>query len=159
MFNIFKRKNETKKTNMSLIKVKKNNNTFNCFKGKFVSIEVDIKTNNYYIMVYDNENNKYIKISNKIDNQYSHLCESYDYGLIYDFDNEFYTIAVICQNGYLKTYDVKLNDNLENGTAFIVKDNDLIDNGKIVGTIKRNNNDLILLNSLDHNKLICFMKK
>ena len=119
MFGLFKKKNTIKKVDMQLIKVSKNNNDFNCFKGKFVSIEIDEKNNNFYFMAYDNENNKYIRISNKIDNKYYNLCESYDYGLIYDFDNEFYTIAIICQNGYLKTFDIKLNNTLENGTSFI----------------------------------------
>ena len=110
-------------------------------------------------MAYDNENNKYIRISNKIDNKYYNLCESYDYGLIYDFDNEFYTIAIICQNGYLKTFDIKLNNTLENGTSFIINNNNLIDNNIIVGEIKRNSNEVITLNCLDHNKLICFISK
>lgn len=159
MFGIFKKKNTIKKIDMQLIKVSKNNYNFNCFKGKFISIEIDEKNNNFYIMAYDNENNKYIRISNKIDDKYYKLCESYDYGLIYDFDNEFYTIAIICQNGYLKTFDVKLNNTLENGTSFIINDNNLIDNNSIVGVIKRNSNEIITLNCLDHNKLICFISK
>lgn len=159
MFGIFKKKEVQKKVNMQLIKVKKNSNIFNCFKGKFVSIEVDEKNNNFYIMAYDNENNKYIRISNKIDNKYYNLCNMYDYGLIYDFNNDVYTIAIICQKGYLKTFDIDLKTNLENGTSFIVKDNNLIDNDNIVGSIKRNTNETITINSLDHNKLICFIEK
>lgn len=148
MFNLFKKRTfQTKKVDMQLINVKRNKNTFNCFKGKFVSIEVDEK------------NNRYIRISNKIDLKYYNLCNNYDYGLIYSYDNDSYTIAIICRKGYLKAFDISLNQELENGTSFIINNNDLIDNNKIVGTIKKATKETISLNCLDHNKLICFIEK
>ncbi|MBS5720588.1 MAG: hypothetical protein KHW57_08000 [Clostridium sp.] len=138
MFNLFKKRTfQTKKVDMQLINVKRNKNIFNCFKGKFVSIEVD----------------------EKIDLKYYNLCNNYDYGLIYSYDNDSYTIAIICKKGYLKAFDISLNQELENGTSFIINNNDLIDNNKIVGTIKRATKETISLNCLDHNKLICFIEK
>ena len=160
MFNLFKKRTfQTKKVDMQLINVKRNKNIFNCFKGQFVSIEVDEKNNSYYFNAYDNENNRYIRISNKIDLKYYNLCNNYDYGLIYSYDNDSYTIAIICRKGYLKAFDISLNQELENGTSFIINNNDLIDNNKIVGTIKRATKETISLNCLDHNKLICFIEK
>lgn len=160
MFNLFKKsKKTTEKVNMQIISVKKNKNDFNCFKGKFVSIELDTTKDQFYFMVYDNENNKYIRITEKVDNKYYNLCNEYDYGLIYDYGNDFYTIAIICKKGYLKAFDVKLNDKLDNGTSFIIENNNLIDNNKIVGSVIRKSNENITLNVLDHNKLICFIEK
>jgi len=160
MFNLFKKRPiQTKRVDMQLINVKKNKNNFNCFKGKFVIIEADEKTDNYYFSVYDNENNKYIRISNKIDLKYYDLCSKYNYGLIYNYDNDNYTIAIICKKGYLKTFNINLYKKLDNGTAFIINNNDLIDNNVTVGTIERNTNEIISLNCLDHNKLICFIEK
>ena len=59
----------------------------------------------------------------------------------------------------MKAFDISLNQELENGTSFIINNNDLIDNNKIVGTIKRATKETISLNCLDHNKLICFIEK
>ena len=160
MFNWLKKKTtQTPKIKMELIRVKRSKENFNCFIGKFVSIDFDEEKEIYYLSVYDNENNKYVKLTNKIDNKYFNLCNDYDYGLIYSFDEDYYNIAIICKKGYLKTYDVKLKQNYDNGTSFIIEDNNLIDKNSIVGEIKRNTKEKISLNVLDHNKLICFIEK
>ena len=159
MFELFKKKKkQPEKVKMQLITVKKNKEDFNCFKGKFVSVDVDTEKDNFYFTVYDNENNRYIRITEKVDDKYYTLCDNYEYGLIYDYTDDFYTIAIICCKGYIKALNVKLNEKLENGTSFIIDHNNLIDNNKIVGSIQNNNNN-IKLNVLDHNKLMCFIEK
>lgn len=159
MLGIFKKKKNGNRTNMQLIKVKRNKNNFCCFKGQFVSIDINENSDNYYFSAYDYDNNKYMIISNRISDKYYELCQKYDYGLIYDFDNEFLTIAIICKKGYLKAFDIELDKQLDNGTAFILDNNNLIDNNEVVGNIMRTTKENITLNSLDHNKLICFIEK
>lgn len=162
MLRIFKKKEnkiDNNKINMHLIKVKRNVNSCTFHIGKFISIDIDETTNNFYFIAYNNEANRYVRITNKIDNTYYDLCNKYEYGLIYGIDNEYYTIAVICCNGFLKAYNVTLNKPFENGNAFIINNNNLIEGNSIVGKIDKNDDLKISLNSLDNNKLICFIRK
>lgn len=156
------KKETVKKNEMQVIKVKKNKNSFNCFKGKFVTIVADIGRNDkeiFYFEIFDQSKGKYIKISNNISDKYYSLCKNYKYGLIYDYDEESYTIAIICQNGYVKTFDVELLEHFNNGESFVIEENDLIDNNKVVGKIKRTSNETITMNVLEDKKLICFIGK
>ncbi len=158
MFNLFKKKPDNK-VPLQLITVKSNKEKFNYYKGKFVSIEVTDNTEGYYFTIYDRSSGKYIKITNKVDKKYYDICSKYEYGLIYDYDGENYTIAIICKNGYLKVYDVQLLQDFNNGEAFIVENNKLINNGKVVGTIQNEVKEKITMNCLEDNKLICFIEK
>ncbi len=155
---IFNKNRRLEQVPMTLITVKRNKNVFNCYKGKFVSIDVDLPES-YYFNIYDRNSKNYVRVTNKVNKQYMNICSKYNYGLIYDFNDEELIIAVICHNGYLKTYDVKMKDNFSNGEAFIINGNNLINNNKIVGTINNNTNEKILMNCLEDNKLICFISK
>lgn len=157
MFNLFKKK--TEKTPLQLITVKSNKKEFNYYKGKFVSIEVNDNTEGYYFTIYDMKNRSYTRITNKVDKKYFDICSKYEYGLIYDYDGENYTIAIICQKGFLKTYDVEMLHNFNNGESFIIENNNLINNNKIVGKIKNDVKEKVSMNCLEENKLICFISK
>ncbi len=158
MFNLFKRKS-IEKLPLQLISVKSNKKDFSYYKGKFVSIEVNDNVEGYYFTVYDRSKGTYIRITNKVDKKYFDICSKYDYGLIYDYDGENYTIAVICKNGYLKNYDVEMLQNFNNGESFIIKNNNLINNNKVVGKIKNDLKEKVSMNCLEDNKLICFISK
>ena len=101
----------------------------------------------------------YIRITNKVDKKYFDICSKYDYGLIYDYDGENYTIAVICRKGFLKVYDIELLQNFNNGESFIIEENNLINNNKVVGKIKNDLKEKVSMNCLEDNKLICFISK
>lgn len=155
------KKEKTEKLPLQLITVKSNEEKFESYKGKFVSIEATITNDieEYYFMIYDRKSGIYQRITDKVNEKYFDICKKYNYGLIYDYDGENYTIAVICQNGFLKVYDVELLQAFNNGESFIIKGNNLINNHKIVGKIKNDVKDKISMNCLENNKLICFIKK
>ena len=157
MFNLFKKK--TEKIPLQLISVKGNKENFSYYKGKFVSIEVNDNTEGYYFTIYDKQKGAYKRITNKVNKKYYDICSKYDYGLIYDYNGENYTIAVICKNGYLKNYDVEMLQNFNNGESFIIKNNNLINNDQVVGKIKNDLKENVSMNCLEDNKLICFISK
>ena len=158
MFNFKKKKkNNIDKIKMQLINVKMNKNNDDVFVGKFISIDIN-ENEEFYITSYNNKEKTYEKISNKIDKKYYALCKQYKYGIVYQINNGNYDIAIICENGYLKTYDVLLSKHYSNGTAFLIENNYLLENNKIIGEIY-NLNENISINSLYENKLICFIKK
>lgn len=157
MFNLFKKKIE--KTPLQLISVKGNKENFSYYKGKFVSIEVNDNTEDYYFTIYDKQKGTYKRITNKVNKKYYDICSKYDYGLIYDYNGEDYTIAVICKKGYLKTYDVEMLQNFNNGESFIIENNNLINNNQVVGKIKNDLKENVSMNCLEDNKLICFISK
>ena len=158
MFSLFK-KRSTEKLPLQLIGVKSNKKDFSYYKGKFVSIEVNDNVEGYYFTVYDRSKGTYIRITNKVDKKYFDICSKYDYGLIYDYDGENYTIAVICKKGFLKVYDIELLQNFNNGESFIIEENNLINNNKVVGKIKNDLKEKVSMNCLEDNKLICFISK
>ena len=153
---------KNKKVPMQLINVKKNNLTIeNLYIGKFVNIGTDISKNDnniYYFETFDNK--QYKKFTKKISSKYESLCEKYNYGIIYGINEDSYDICIIMEDGFLKTFDVKLNNHYENGSAFFIENNNLIDSNtnKIVGYANFENYN-VKINSLDNDKLVCFIQK
>ena len=68
---------------------------------------------------------------------------------------------IICQNGYLNRFKIELYKNYSNGSVFDIKDNLLYDNKEVVGKIidERYNNQEIIINSLDEDRLVVFLSK
>lgn len=158
LFNLFKNKTEkSDKIETHLITVKRNNKK-NIHVGQIVSIELDPdeETEKYYILSNEGE------ISSTILPEQLGLYKKYRYGLIKAFDDKNIDILIICCNGYLQRFKIKLNDTYENGNAFIIKDNKLYDNDKLAGKIidyKYETNMNIVFNELDNNKLLVFIRK
>lgn len=155
LFDIFKKKERV--TLQQIVANRKSNS--NIYVGQIVSIDADIgrDNDNYYLCKYPDE-----YVSNKITKEYIGLCERYKYAIIKDFNDKKIDARVICCDGYLMRLKVELSDNFDNGSAFVIKDCDLYDNGKIVGKIidkKYDPNLEILFNELEEDRLIVFVRK
>ena len=59
MFTLFKKK-KPNKIPLQLLTVKSNKKEFNCYKGKFVSIEVNDNIEGYYFTIYDRNKGTYL---------------------------------------------------------------------------------------------------
>lgn len=156
LFNLFKKKVEPIRLQQIIVKRKGNKNIY---VGQIVSIEGDIGTDSIKYTL-----NSYQEgcISNKITKEYEELCEKYRYAIIKDFNDEKIDARVICCDGYLQRLKVKLNDNFDNGNSFIIKEDTLYDNGKIIGKIvgnKYDSNSNIAFNELDNDRLVVFIRK
>lgn len=156
LFNLFKKKVEPIRLQQIIVKRKGNKNIY---VGQIVSIEGDIGTDSIKYTL-----NSYQEgcISNKITKEYEELCEKYRYAIIKDFNDEKIDARVICYDGYLQRLKVKLNDNFDNGNSFIIKEDTLYDNGKIIGKIvdnKYDSNSNIAFNELDNDRLVVFIRK
>lgn len=156
LFNLFKKKVEPIRLQQIIVKRKGNKNIY---VGQIVSIEGDIGTDSIKYTL-----NSYQEgcISNKITKEYEELCEKYRYAIIKDFNDEKIDARVICCDGYLQRLKVKLNDNFDNGNSFIIKEDTLYDDGKIIGKIVDNKYDYnsnIAFNELDNDKLVVFIRK
>lgn len=132
--------------------------------GQFISIEVDIGSNdneNYYFQMF--ENNQFTRISNKISSKYEYYFQEYKYGIIHSINNGIIEVAIICTNGYLKILPIEVNIQTNLGDAFIIKNSKLYSKHRLVGTIIDNKGlDLskVRLNSINkEGKLVVFVKK
>lgn len=155
LFNIFKKKEKV--TLQQIIANRKANS--NIYIGQIVSIDAEEGKNNYnyYLSKYPDE-----YISNKITKEYLEYCEKYKYAIIKNFNDKKIDARVICCDGYLMRLKIKLNKRFENGNAFVIKGNDIYDNNSIVGKIIDDRYDEkldIILNELDDNKLVIFIRK
>lgn len=156
LFNLFKKKVEPIRLQQIIVKRKDNKNIY---VGQIVSIEGDIGTDSIKYTL-----NSYQEgcISNKITKEYEELCEKYRYAIIKDFNDEKIDARVICCDGYLQRLKVKLNENFDNGNSFIIKEDTLYDNDKIIGKIvdnKYDSNSNIAFNELDNDRLAVFIRK
>lgn len=149
---------------MHLINAKIKKGIEELYVGQFVSIEVDIGSNdseNYYFQMF--ENNKFTRISNKISAKENNYCENYKYGIIHSINNGIIEVAIICTNGYLKILPIEVNIQADLGDAFIIKDSKLYNNQRLVGAIIDNKGlDLskVRLNSINKDgKLVVFVEK
>lgn len=146
------------------VKVKKNKNVY---PGQILSIEDDTEEDEDGII--DGDNSKYYLssykdgfVSNKISVKENEYCENYDYGIVRGIENDIIDFCIICEKGYLQRFKVDMRVNFPNGSAFIIKNGELYNNGIKVGIItdERYNNQEIYINSLEDNeRLIVFIKK
>ncbi len=155
LFNLFKKKEKV--SLQQLIANRKSNS--NIYIGQIVSIEADEGRNseNYYLYNYPDD-----CISNKITKEYINLCEKYRYAIIKNFNDKKIDARVICCDGYLMRLKIELNKQFENGNAFVIRGNDLYDNNNIVGKIIDDRYDEkldVILNELDNDKLVIFIRK
>ena len=158
MFNFFKKKKVSNNNyTFHQVYVKKKKNA-NIYVGQFLSIEVDYDSNdNYYFSSYLDG-----IVTNKIQNEHVSYCEKYDYGIVKSINGDIVEIFIICNNGFLQRYKIKLNKSFDNGNAFIIRNGSIYDNEIVVGTICDNRYDPsinIVLNSLENDKLVVFLEK
>lgn len=156
LFDFFKKKEKPIELKQIIAKRKKNSDIHI---GQIISIEAEEGKNNYnfYLCKYPDE-----YISNKIESEYQEICEKYKYAIIKDFNEEKIDARVICCDGYLQRLKIKLDSKYENGSAFIIKENNLYDNNKIVGKIIDNKYDYeskIVFNELEQDRLVVFIRK
>lgn len=156
LFNLFKKKVEPIKLQQIIVKRKSNSNLYI---GQIVSIDVEEGSggDRYYLCKYPDE-----YVSNKITKEYEEYCEKYKYVIIKSFNDEKIDGRIICCDGYLQRYKINLTEKFNNGSAFVIKNDELYDNGKLVGKIIDNRYDLnanIIFNELDDDKLVVFIRK
>ncbi len=135
------------------VKIKKNKNVY---PGQILSIDED-EESRYYLEDYLDGT-----ISNKISVNEAEYCENYNYGIVRSINNEIIDFCVICENGYLQRFKVDMRVNFPNGSAFIINNGELFNNGIKVGKIvdERYSNQEIYINSLVNNeRLVVFIKK
>lgn len=157
MLNLFKKK-EKKLVHPVIVKQKKDSSVYI---GQPVIIECDINRNGeeyYYFTDFSGET-----ISNKIKNKDLEYCENYRYGLVKEVTkNNDLLIMVLCREDiYCNKYKIELNREYKNGEAFRIKNGLLYDSNIAVGKItdERYNNQNILLNALEDDRLIVFIQK
>lgn len=158
LLNLFKKKKENEGTiETHLITVKRKYKKA-IHVGQIISIELDPEADDekYYILSSEGQ------ISSTITPEQLGTYKKYRYGLIKSFDEQNINILIICCDGYLQRLKIKLNDNFEDGSAFIIKNNELYNDEKIVGKIidyKYESNMNVVFNELDNNKLVVFIRK
>lgn len=152
-FNLFKPKKPKISAHQISVKLKKNKSVY---AGQILKIDVDIDNDNYYLSSY---NDGYV--SNKISEKEKNYCERYGYGFVKNVIGDMIDFLIICQNGYLNRFKIELYKNYSNGSVFDIKDNLLYDNKEVVGKIidERYNNQKIIINSLDEDRLVVFLSK
>lgn len=152
-FNLFKPKKPKISVHQISVKLKKNKSVY---AGQILKIDVDVDNDNYYLSSY---NDGYV--SNKISKKEEYYCHEYSYGIVKNVVGDMIDFLIICQNGYLNRFKIELYKNYSNGSVFDIKDNLLYDNKEVVGKIidERYNNQEIIINSLDEDRLVVFLSK
>lgn len=152
-FNLFKPKKPKISAHQISVKLKKNKSVY---AGQILKIDVDVDNDNYYLSSY---NDGYV--SNKISKKEEYYCHEYSYGIVKNVVGDMIDFLIICQNGYLNRFKIELYKNYSNGSVFDIKDNLLYDNKEVVGKIidERYNNQEIIINSLDEDRLVVFLGK
>ena len=156
LLNLFKKKEKPILFKQLIVKRKANTDVHI---GQIVSIEVEEgeSEDKYYLCKYPDT-----YISNKITKEYKEDCQKYKYAVIKEFNDEKIDARIICCDGYLQRFKIELFYAFENGSAFIIKDENLYDNNKIVGKIIDNRYDSsisITLKELENNVLVSFIRK
>ncbi len=152
-FNLFKPKKKQITAHQINVKLKKNKSVYI---GQILKIDIDIDNDNYYLSSYTDG-----YVSSKISAKEEKYCQEYSCGIVKEIIGDTISFLIICQNGYLNRLKIELYKEYSNGSAFVIKNGILYDNKEIVGKIidDRYDNQEIIINSLENDKLAVFINK